>query len=157
MKSAHVLLFGSLFFLSACGTHKGTTKPNWFLADLDKYGEAYYLSVEQVRVGDTKETVINEYGPKYDVSSDRNTETWTFKSYRATGFRDPLDKMVYVYFENNHVIEVREELIGRGASPVRAQAPDTVDALRQLKGLYDEGIISEQEYDDKKQEILNRM
>ncbi|HEY0660058.1 MAG TPA: hypothetical protein VGD21_01850 [Lysobacter sp.] len=47
--------------------YKGSVKPNWGLADFTKHDEAYYLSLDQIRIGWTKAQVIEEFGKKYRV------------------------------------------------------------------------------------------
>ena len=53
MKSA-LIIISAMLAVSGCASHKGAIKPNSALADFDKYGEAYYLSLDQIAIGDSK-------------------------------------------------------------------------------------------------------
>ncbi len=154
MTSRIFILFLGVLLISGCGSHTGTRKPNWFVADFDKYGEAYYLDLKQVKIGDNKATVEREYGKKYDVVMNNGRETWKYASYRTTPFTDPLHKYVYVGFHDDLVIDVSEEYLNQAHAP---KTSDPTETLRKLKKMYDEGILTEQEYLEKKHEILNRM
>ena len=156
MKYLSIFIYSSLLLLGGCGTHSGSQKPNFWIADFDKYGEAYYLNTNQIKIGDNKTIVTKEFGTKHETSMAGSIETWKYSSYRATGFRDPIDKYVYVDFKNDHVIDVREELLGRRNTPQTTQ-PDPFSKLQKLKDMHDSGVLNDKEYEAKKKEILDRL
>ena len=148
-----IIIFATIL-LSACGSHKGAIKPNPSLADFDKYGEAYYLSIDQLKIGDPKDVVIKEYGDKYESkTNDQSREIWIFKSYQATFARDPVQKLVTVEFMNDRVSDVSEKYLRGPKSNVSNQA-SADERLRKLKALHKDGIISDEEFESKKKEIL---
>jgi hypothetical protein len=154
-----ILFAAILLGITACANHKGAISPNWSLADFDKYDAAYYLDLDQVRIGDTKDKVIEEYGGDYSVVATRREnehrfERWKFTSYRATSMRDPVDKYVYVSFKDDLVIGKNEELVGRAA---QSGSSDPVERIERLKALRDQGAISKDEYEAAKRKILERM
>jgi len=142
--------------LSSCSEHKGCIKPNPSLADFDKYGEAYYLSIEQINIGDSKELVIREYGDKYvSKINDKGREVWIFKSYQATFATDPVRKLVTVEFINSTVSDVTEKYLRGSNSELPSSGPE--ERLRKLKALHDDGIITDADYETKKNELLHEM
>ncbi|MCP3943535.1 MAG: hypothetical protein GY710_18945 [Desulfobacteraceae bacterium] len=155
MKAVFILF--TVIFLTSCASYKGTIRPNWGIADFDKYGDAYYLSTEQIKIGDTKEIVIEEYGNRFKSNTnDNGSEIWSFKSYKATPFTDPVEKIVIVEFTNDLVIDVSEKYI-IGQNSVTSTEKRLDEKLRRLKKLLDDGIISKQEFETKKAEILKKM
>lgn len=107
-----LLILLTPILLSACASHKGAIKPNAGLADFDKYGEAYYLFLEQINIGDSKEVVIKEYGDRHESKANaKGREIWIFKSYQATFARDPIQKLVIVEFINSNVSDVSEKYL----------------------------------------------
>lgn len=154
------ILFATLLLsISACANHKGAISPNWSLADFDKYDAAYYLDLAQVKLGDTKDKVVEEYGSDYSVvetkrENEHRFETWKFPSYRATAMRDPVDKYVYVSFKDDLIIGKNEGLVGRAA---QSGSSDAVERIVRLKALRDQGAISKDEYEEAKRKILERM
>jgi hypothetical protein len=155
MKQLLVLL--TSMSLTACASHKGAIKPNSGLADFDKYGEAYYLSLEQIKIGDSKEVVTNEYGDKYESkTNDKGREIWIFKSYQATFATDPVEKLVIVEFVNANVSDVSEKYL-RGKSPTTSKPIAADERLRKLKALHDDGVISDEDFESKKMELLRAM
>lgn len=146
--------------VAGCGGHKGAIKPNAALADFDKYRKAYYLSTRQFAMGATQAQVIKEYGDDYEIvnvndQDGHKLETWKFVSYRATSGRDPVDKLVFVLFRDGLVTRVWEERPD-GSSLVEA-SPDPIRELEGLKRLLDLGAITNEEYENKKRQILDRM
>jgi len=154
----NLLILVTLVLLSACtAAHKGAITPNSGLADFDKYNEAYYLSLEQIKIGDPKEKVIAEYGSKYETKkNDKGREIWVFKSYKATFSRDPIQKLVTVEFINSLVSDVTEKYL-RDINTVTTKEPSSEEKLRKLKSLRDDGIITDADFEKKKKEILNEM
>ncbi len=151
-----LLLIASLIF-SSCANHKGAIKPNWGLADFDKYKEPYYLSTEQVRIGSSKEGVIREFGDNYESRiNGEGREIWVFKSYQATFATDPVQKLVTVEFINSIVSDVTERYL-RGPDSLRPSHSGPEERLRKLKALHDDGIISDSDYEAKKAELLGEL
>jgi hypothetical protein len=158
-----ILLLTVLLGAAGCGSHKGAIKPNAGLADFDKYGKAYYLSLDQIKLGDTQDQVMHEYGSDYEVVETKRMdghqlERWRFTSYRATFARDPVDKYVFVSFKDQLVVGMSEELVGRSSTPAQTTGSnDPLDKLERLKRLLDQGAITKEEYETKKRELLNKM
>lgn len=149
-----------IIFLTCCASHKGAVEPNAALADFDKFDEAYYLSINQVQPGDSKNKVREEYGDKFRrEDSGENSEIWIFTSYRATFARDPIDKYVHVRFSGDQVVSIEEvapngeRLESKGGN---SSAPKSVEErLKALDRLKTEGLISEEEYHRKRADILS--
>ena len=159
-----ILFLTILFTVAGCGSHKGAVKPNAGLADFNKYGKAYYLSLEQIQLGYTQDQVTNEYGSDYEViesktTEDHSFETWRFVSYRATFSRDPIDKYVFVSFRDQLVINKREEWLGRreGPSSQSTNTGDKLEKLERLKRLLDQGAITQEEYETMKRDVMEQM
>lgn len=156
MKTTIVIVL-AMATVSGCGSHKGAIKPNGALADFDKYGEAYYLSLDQIAIGDSKAKTVEEYGDKYQVKKlDNNREQWIFESYRATFARDPVDKLIYVEFSNGKVVDKYEIKPGQSAQvPARQASP--IEQIQQLDRLRNDGIITEEEFQAKKKKLLEKI
>ena len=135
-----IIIFASIL-LGACGSHKGAIKPNPSLADFNKYGEAYYLSIDQLKIGDPKDVVIKEYDDKYESeTNDQSREIWIFKSYQATFAIDPVQKLVTVEFMNDSISDVSEKYL-RGQKPNVPKQVSADERLCRLKRLHKDGII----------------
>lgn len=156
-----ILIVGAL---AGCGSHKGAVSPNASLADFDKYGAGYYLSVEQIPTGASEELVKSEYGDGYEVVESKQTdgkliERWKFTSYRATFMRDPIDKYIFVTLADHRVRNVKEVLLGRSEQPPQQAQPklDPYEKLEKLKGLHDARIITDEEYEAKRKALLGQI
>jgi len=139
-----------------CASYKGTLKPNWWLADFNKYGEAYYLSTEQIKIGDDKDTVEKEYGSKYKAEKDKKgRDIWIFKSYKATAATDPVQKVIKVEFIKDKVTNISEKYTNGGSQSCNVQTVES--RMRQIQRLYADGIISKEEFEIKKGELLKEL
>lgn len=137
-----------------CVPHKGAVKPNASLADFNKYGKAYYLSLDQIDIGNSKKEVIEAYGQEYSEDLTPGGLTiWIFESYRATFASDPVEKLVTVVFKNDVVIEKSETYLN-ASIPVESTEQGIAERLRELKSLRDDDVISESDYQNKKAELL---
>lgn len=168
-----ILIIYVSFFVFGCAHHKGSISPNWGIADFDKYGEAYYLDLSQINIGFTKDQVVEEYGDKYFIQKVNNSNTKAdfilrFTSYRATSFTDPVEKYVYVAFSQDAVVKKWEVFTDKQGRPLSIQPKslpassnknkdDEYNKLRKLKQLYEDRIITQEEFELKKKEILNRI
>ena len=172
MKSSIPLIAMVLLLIcndSNASERKGSIKPNGFLADFNKYDEAYYLSVEQLRVGYTKAQVIEQYGEKYSVVESKlidgkKLETWKFTSYRARQFSDPIDRFVFVEFVDELVVNAIEKPINKSLPEVslvkaeQAQPQSTAAVkLKQLQELLDQKLITQEEFEVKRKQILSEL
>jgi hypothetical protein len=153
----NILILSLFFLITSCANHKGAIKPNWGIADFNKYNEGYYLSLDQIKIGDSKDIVLKEFGGNYIKSTNEiNNEIWSFNSYKATFATDPIEKIVSVEFSNDIVIDLTEKyLIGLNSIVTTEITSD--EKLRKLKKLYDDGVITETEFETKKTEILKNM
>lgn len=150
--------------LSGCGSHKGAIRPNAGLADFDKYGEAYFLDVNQIPIGSSEEHVKSEYGSKFDIvksdtSSGKLLVQWKFTSYRATFATDPIQKYMYVTFIDHRVSSVDEVYVGKPPKSKKAPASNDgpIEQLEKLKKLHFKGIITDDEYETKRTIFLNKI
>ena len=69
----------------------------------------------------------------------------------------PVGKESWDYFrrfENIASIRAKNAVINKQSAPKQESKPSYIDELRELKSLLDEGVITQEEFDAKKQEIL---
>lgn len=154
----------SAAFLTGCGAHKGARQPNVGLADFDKYGEAYFLSIDQVPIGVSEQRVRAEYGDKYEIVESavvegKLVEKWKFTSYRAKFGLDSISKYMYVTLTDKFVTDVNEVLVEKAKRKKQKQSPslDPYEELSKLKQLHTKGIITDQEYETKRTLLLERI
>jgi len=172
MKNSTTLIVSVLLLfsnMSDASERKGSVKPNGWIADFNKHDEAYYLSVDQLRVGHTKEQVIKEFGKKYSVVETKlidgkKSETWKFTSYRARQFSDPVDRFVFVEFLDELVVNAIEKPINKSLPEVslvkadQSQPQSTAAVkLKQLQELLDQKLISQDEFEAKRKQILSEL
>jgi hypothetical protein len=166
MKSSMTIIAALLLFYSngpVAFEHKGSVKPNGWLADFNKHDEAYYLSVDQLRVGYTQTQVIEQYGKKYSIVETKlvdgkKLETWKFTSYRARQFSDPVDRFVFVYFIDGLVVNATEKPVDNSLSEVSlVKAESAAAKLKQLQELLDQKLITQEEFETKRKDILSKL
>ena len=171
MSCLKFLLVLSLYAASstAIAQHKGSVKPNWGLADFTKKDESYYLSLDQIHLGWTEAQVIQEFGNKYKTSEYVDLGGVThkllrFESYRARMLSDPVDSIVTVDFVNDLVVGAKQvpapgsdvqanELTSEKSTPKSAPA----DKLKELSGLLEQGLITQEEYEVKRKEVIDAL
>lgn len=148
--------------------YKGSVKPNWGLADFTKHDEAYYLSLDQIRIGWTQAQVIEAFGKKYKVVEisevdGKKHESWRFNSYRARMLSDPVDSSVTVEFIDGVVVNAKQvpapgsdvqpsELVKMGTAPPQNSISDR---LKELQQLLDDKLISTEEYEAKRKALID--
>lgn len=173
MKSFNIITASILCCLACVGSNaaerKGSVKPNAMLADFNKHDEAYYLSLDQIRVGFSAAQVEDQFGKKYTVvdsqtKEGKKYEKWKFNSYRARQFSDPIDKFVFVEFLDGVVVDATEKSATGTSQPVSLVAKGSTSVsdsvasrLQQVQSLLDQKLISEAEYAAKRKEIIDSL
>ena len=83
-------------------------------------------------------------------------EVWKFPSYRARFAPDPIEKHLIVAFTDGRVSDVYEEWHDRKDRST-STSDDPIRKRERLKGLRDRGVITEEEFDAKKSELLDEI
>jgi hypothetical protein len=153
--------------MPAMAEYKGSVKPNWGLADFTKHDEAYYLSLDQIKIGWTEAQVAKEFGNKYRSSESvgpdgKAHKTWRFASYRARMMSDPVDSIVTVEFVAGLVVGAKQvpapgsDVQPAELAPVAAAAPiTTADRIKALQGLLDQNLITPEEFEGKRKALID--
>jgi hypothetical protein len=151
----------------AMAEYKGSVKPNWGLADFTKHDEAYYLSLDQIKIGWTEVQVAEEFGNKYKSSESigpdgKAHKTWRFASYRARMLSDPVDSIVTVDFVDGLVVSAKQvPAPGSDVQPAELAPVSTVAAstpaerLKALQELLDQNLITPEEFESKRKALID--
>ena len=107
-------------------------------------GSSYLDKINNVEHRQTMWGRMLNYG---DVEIDTASETGT-TSFR--GIESPIT------FQKK-ILAASEEVRNRGYAPAAAAAPSSAQQIRDLKGLLDEGLITQEEYAAKRQKLLDGM
>lgn len=107
-------------------------------------GSSYLDKINNVEHRQTMWGRMLNYG---DVEIDTASETGT------TTFRGIERPITF----QKKILAASEELRNRGYAPAAAAAPSPARQIRDLKALLDEGLISQEEYEAKRKELLSEM
>lgn len=157
----------ALASLDASAQYKGSVKPNWGLADFTKHDEAYYLSLDQIRLGWTENQVVEEFGKKFKESSYVDSagitrKVYRYQSYRARMMSDPVDSIVTVEFVDGRVVGAKQvpapgsDVVANELKPGTPNEPGKSAArLTELKALLDQKLITPEEYETKRKALID--